>query len=80
MPFNSGSTWCTGVSSATFASSTSIMKATEVIGLVMLAMRNSEVSSIAAPPSRAEPVLDRWTISPSRAISNCAFGSLPESM
>ena len=47
---------------------------------VALAMRNNEVSSIVAPPSRAVPLLDRWTISPSRAISSWVLGSLPESM
>ena len=61
MPFNSGSTWCTGVSSATFASSTSIMKATEVTGFVMDAMRNSEPSSTVPPFSRAVPIELKWT-------------------
>ena len=44
------------------------MKATEVIGLVMLAMRKMDVSSIGREPSsRATPWLLKWTISSSRA-------------
>jgi hypothetical protein len=71
----------TGVSTATLPSSTSIMNATEVIGLVMLAMRKIEPSSIAfVEPSRAAPWLLKWTISPSRLIRICAWGSLPVSM
>ena len=43
-------------STATRPSSTSIMKATEVTGLVMLAIRKMDVSSIAREdPSRAAP-------------------------
>ena len=54
------------------------MNATEVIGLVMLAMRNSEVSSIAASlPSRAAPWLEKWTVSPSRVSCNWAWGRSP---
>ena len=77
---NSGSTWATGVSTATLPSSTSIMKATEVTGLVMLAMRKREPSSIClSEPARAAPWLLKWTISPSRLISSWAWGSLPVS-
>src|SRR4051812_29009617 len=56
------------------------MNPTEVIGLVMLAMRKIDPSSIALfDPSIAAPWLEKWTISPSRLIRICAFGNLPES-
>jgi hypothetical protein len=58
MSRNSGRISWTGVSTATLPSSTSIMKPTEVIGLVMLAMRKIEPSSIGlSDPSRAAPWL-----------------------
>ena len=56
-----------------------LMKAIDVIGLVIEAMRKSERSSIAGAALAGAPWCEKWTISPSRATSNCAWGSLPVS-
>ena len=81
IPLNSGRTWWTGVSTATMPSSTSIMNAIEVIGLVMLAMRNSDalVDRLAAAFARRalarkmddlavarDQQLERWPACPNR--------------
>ena len=73
---NSGQIFVSGVDSATLPSSTSIMKAMLVIGLVMLAMRKI-ASSFSAAPGRASPMHERCAISPRRDTRVAACGKRP---
>ena len=73
---NSGQYFTSGSLSATLPSSTSIMNAMLVIGLVMLAMRKI-ASSVSATPGRASPTHDRCATSPRRDTKVAACGRRP---